>query len=126
MSKAGIAAVVFGIALAGCGGGSSDETGTQSSGGQQTLERSAALSWNAPDQRQNGEGLKMGELAGYVINYGQDPENLDKSVVIDNASTMEYTVKNLGVGTWHFSVQVEDTSGLMSPPSDLVSKTIKG
>jgi len=125
MSKAGIAALVFGIALAGCGGGSSDETGTQSSGGQQTLERSAALSWNAPLQRQNNESLNMAELAGYVISYGQDPENLDQTVYVNDAYIMEYTVKNLTQGTWYFSVQAEDDSGLMSPPSDLVSKTIK-
>jgi pectin methylesterase-like acyl-CoA thioesterase len=125
ISKAGIAALVFGIALTGCGGGSSDESSAQSSGGQQTLERSAALSWNAPLQRQNNESLKMAELAGYVISYGQDPENLDQTVYVNDAYIMEYTVKNLTQGTWYFSVQAEDDGGLMSPPSDLVSKTIK-
>ena len=67
----------------------------------------------------------MGELAGYVVNYGQDPGNLDQTVRINNANTMEYTVEDLGNGTWYFSVQVEDSNGLMSPPSDLVSKSIQ-
>lgn len=67
----------------------------------------------------------MGELAGYVVNYGQDPDNLDQTVRINNANTMEYTVEGLGNGTWYFSVQVEDSNGLMSPPSDLVSKSIQ-
>ena len=132
LSKAGIAALVFGIVLTGCGGGSSggsgsDTTGSQGSGNQPTptVERTAALSWNAPAQRQNGDGLKMGELAGYVVNYGQDPDNLDQTVRINNANTMEYTVEGLGNGTWYFSVQVEDSNGLMSPPSDLVSKSIQ-
>lgn len=130
LSKAGIAALVFGIVLTGCGGGSSggsDTTGAQGSGNQPTptVERTAALSWNAPAQRQNGDGLKMGELAGYVVNYGQDPDNLDQTVRINNANTMEYTVEGLGNGTWYFSVQVEDSNGLMSPPSDLVSKSIQ-
>lgn len=130
MSKAGVAALVFGIALTGCGGGSSDGSGSQVSGGsqnsgsQQSVERAAALSWNAPLQRQNNESLKMADLAGYLISYGKDPENLDQTVRVDNADTMEYTVKDLADGTWYFSVQAEDNNGLMSPPSDLVSKII--
>jgi len=67
----------------------------------------------------------MAELSGYVISYGQDPANLDQTVRVDNASTMEYTVENLADGTWYFSVQVEDNNGLISPPSDLVSKNIQ-
>ncbi|TGN37649.1 fibronectin type III domain-containing protein, partial [Marinobacter confluentis] len=31
----------------------------------------------------------------------------------------------LSEGTWYFSVQAEDDNGLMSPPSDLVSKTFQ-
>lgn len=89
------------------------------------VKRTAALSWNAPLQRQNNEALKMADLAGYVISYGKDPENLDQSVRVDNASTMEYIVDGLDDGTWYFSVQAEDNNGLMSPPSDLVSKTIQ-
>lgn len=136
MSKAGIAALVFGIALTGCGGGSSSDSGSTSSSGagsnasqgsenQLTAERTAALSWNAPLQRQNNESLSMADLAGYVISYGQNPENLDKTVYVDDAYTMEYTVDNLSKGTWYFSVQAEDANGLMSPPSDLVSKNIQ-
>lgn len=67
----------------------------------------------------------MADLAGYVISYGQDPENLDQTVYVDDAYTMEYTVENLSEGTWYFSVQAEDDNGLVSPPSDLVSKNIQ-
>lgn len=130
VSKAWIAAFLVGIALTGCGGGSSSDSGSssgvsQSSGSPQSVQRSAALSWNAPFQRQNNETLEMYELAGYVISYGQNPENLDKTVYVDDAYTMEYTVENLSDGTWYFTVQAEDDSGLMSPPSELVSKTFQ-
>jgi len=67
----------------------------------------------------------MADLAGYVINYGQNPEKLDQTIRLDNADTMEYVVENLNDGTWYFSVQAEDNNGLMSPPSDVVSKTIQ-
>ncbi|MDF0752360.1 fibronectin type III domain-containing protein [Marinobacter sp. 71-i] len=127
MSRAWIAAFFVGITLAGCGGGSSGSSGTENAaqGSQsQAAERSASLSWNAPSTRANGDGIKMGELSGYVINYGQNPDALSETVRINDASTMEYTVDNLNNGTWYFTIQVEDIDGLMSAPSAQVSKTI--
>lgn len=116
MSRAWIAAFSVGVLLAGCGGGGSGTSGETAN--------SASLSWNAPATRANGEGIRMGELSGYVIRYGQDPDDLSRSVRVSDASTMEYTVINLDSGTWYFEIQVEDVDGLMSSPSDQVSKTI--
>lgn len=120
MSKAWIAALFIGVILTGCGGGSSG--GTSSSGGA----KSADLSWNAPMTRVNNESLSMGELSGYIISYGRDPENLTETVRINGADTMEYTVTNLDNGTWYFAIQVEDVNGLVSEPSQPVSKRIQG
>jgi hypothetical protein len=124
MSTAWIAALVLGIALTGCGGGSSGSSGTSSAQNQQIGERSASLSWNAPATRANGEGIRMGELSGYVISYGRNPDELSEAVRIDDASTMDYTVNNLDNGTWYFTIQVEDVDGLVSAPSEQVSKAI--
>lgn len=66
----------------------------------------------------------MGELSGYVISYGQNPEELTEAIRIDDASTMEYTVGNLNNGTWYFTIRVEGVDGLVSAPSEQVSKTI--
>ncbi len=66
----------------------------------------------------------MGELKGYIIRYGQDPRSLSQSIVINDASTMDYTVSNLSQGSWYFAIQVVDLDGLVSAPSDVVSKTI--
>ncbi|MFL1467541.1 fibronectin type III domain-containing protein [Marinobacter sp. DUT-3] len=76
--------------------------------------------------RVNNDSLAMGELSGYIIRYGQDPANLTETVRIDSADTMEYTVTNLDNGTWYFSIQVEDVEGLVSAPSQPVSKKIQG
>ncbi|MCL7943931.1 fibronectin type III domain-containing protein [Marinobacter sp. ATCH36] len=130
VSKAWIAAFLMGIVLTGCGGGSSDSSGTSSAQGQQPVqvqqsaERSASLSWNAPATRANGEGIKMGELSGYVISYGKNPDELSETVRIDDANVMDYTIDNLENGTWYFTIQVEDIDGLVSAPSEQVSKTI--
>ncbi|WP_166269454.1 fibronectin type III domain-containing protein [Marinobacter caseinilyticus] len=66
----------------------------------------------------------MGELQGYVILYGQDSGDLARRVEINRASTMAYTVTNLSAGEWYFAIQVVDTNGLVSEPSQVVSKTI--
>ncbi|HKK55556.1 fibronectin type III domain-containing protein [Marinobacter sp.] len=135
LSKVWIAALVFGIVLTGCGGGSDSpgsdpQAGSQASGSQ-AAERSAALSWNAPGQRQNGDSLELYDLTSYIISYGQDPANLDQTVHVSSdqgnnyPATLQYTVENLSAGTWYFSVQAEDNNGLLSPPSEVVSKTIE-
>ena len=76
--------------------------------------------------RVNNESLKMGELAGYVISYGRDPEELTETVRIESAATMQYTISNLDNGTWYFAIQAEDVDGLISDHSGIVSKEIRG
>jgi len=131
MSQAWIAAFILGALLTGCGGGgSSDSTGSQtgSSGQIPTAERSAVLSWSAPLTRVNGESIPMGELDRYVIRYGQNADELSEEVVVTNAQAeaeMSYEVSGLDVGTWYFTIQVQDTNGLISEPSDIVSKSIR-
>lgn len=140
LSKAWIAAFAFGVLLTGCGGGSSDtaNTGPSSSDNGHTsevpfvpvapAEPVAVLSWSAPSTRVNGDGIKMGELDKYVIRYGKDREDLSQTIVVDNASvdaTMSYTVDGLDTGNWYFTIQVQDNKGLMSEPSEVVSKEIQ-
>lgn len=65
----------------------------------------------------------MSELAGYVIYYGQDPNNLTQQIKISDAYTMTDTLKGLAAGTWYFAVKAVDTQGNESPLSQEVSKT---
>ncbi|KAA1171154.1 fibronectin type III domain-containing protein [Marinobacter salinexigens] len=69
----------------------------------------------------------MAELDQYVIRFGQDSGNLSNQVVVTNAQAeaeMSHEIGGLSDGTWYFTIQVRDTSGLISVPSDVVSKTI--
>ncbi|WP_396621428.1 fibronectin type III domain-containing protein [Marinobacter sp. W-8] len=140
MSKAWIAALLVGMVLAGCGGGGSGgsesatqsgslpDTGSSVGSAQPAAERSAVLSWSAPMTRVNGESIAMGELDRYVIRYGQDADDLSREITVDGASgeaEMSYVVDNLDAGTWYFTIQVQDTAGLLSEPSEPVSKTIQ-
>ncbi|BES70821.1 hypothetical protein RE428_18390 [Marinobacter nanhaiticus D15-8W] len=88
------------------------------------VSNTAKLSWNAPMTRVSGESIAMGELSGYKISYGRDPEALDEEVTIDEASTTSHTIENLSQGKWYFAVQAVDTEGLESPLSTVVTKSI--
>ena len=128
VSKAWIAAFAMGALLTGCGGGGSSESASTQSGETSSPERSAVLSWSAPLTRVNGESIPMGELDKYVIRYGQDADELSEEVVVTNAQAeaeMSYEVSGLDAGTWYFTIQVQDTNGLISEPSDVVSKSIR-
>ncbi|MDX1457901.1 MAG: fibronectin type III domain-containing protein [Marinobacter sp.] len=134
MSSKFLAAALLSSALVGCGGGGSSDgsvsaggnLGSAQGGGSQVIDpkRAATLSWNAPATRENGDGLAMGELQGYVINYGQSQDTLSRQVEISDASVMDYTIGGLSQGDWFFTIQVVDVNGLVSAPSQVVSKTI--
>ncbi|MCK0164921.1 fibronectin type III domain-containing protein [Marinobacter sp. S6332] len=125
LSQAWIATFALGILLTGCGG-SSDPTYS----GLNSLDRqkTAVLSWSAPRSRVNGEGIRMAELDKYIIRYGTNASALDKEIIIADAqkdADMVYVVRGLDAGVWYFTILVQDTGGLLSAPSEMVSKGIE-
>ncbi|SFR77685.1 Fibronectin type III domain-containing protein [Marinobacter daqiaonensis] len=130
-SRAGIASIVIAFALAGCGGGSTGSTSGVSAEDSPTIApseeasaSSVSLSWTAPGTRVNGEQLSTADLDGYIVSYGQSVDTLDQSARVESCISCEFTVANLAEGTWYFRVQTVDTLGLVSEPSEPVSKTI--
>ena len=92
-----------------------------------TSAGTAKLSWTPPLTRQNGESLKMAEIAGYKIGYYKEGEKIEdaKMISINNASTTEYVFNNLSSGVkYYFFIKTIDTNGLESSNSNPVSKTI--
>ncbi|MFL1404594.1 fibronectin type III domain-containing protein [Marinobacter sp. M1N3S26] len=121
-SRAGIAAVVFAVLLTGCGGsggGSSSEAST-------VQGQAVSLSWQAPGQRINGEQISLYDIDAYIVRYGRDPDKLDQQAVVDGCTSPQcvYDVQGLAPGTWYFAVQTKDVNGLVSLPSEPVSRTI--
>lgn len=129
-SRAGIVAVVFAVFLAGCGGAGSDSgssaQATPPAEESVTSGQTVSLSWLAPGQRINGEQLSyINDIDGYIVLYGQDPGNLDQQVVVDcHSLNCGYDVNGLAPGTWYFAVQTVDSNGLISSPSQPVSRAI--
>jgi hypothetical protein len=87
-----------------------------------TAPGATTLSWVAPTLNNDGGALE--ELAGYRIRYGQNPEELDRSIVIDDPAVLECAVEQLASGTWYFEVVAHNAYGLEGPSSNLASRTV--
>ncbi len=100
----------------------SDQTDTTT--GADVPANAALLSWTAPFTRVNGDSLSMGEIAGYEVVYGVNPDALDQSMAIGDASIDELLIDELGEGTWHFAIRTLDTDGKPSQLSEVLTKQI--
>jgi len=79
------------------------------------------ISWSAPSINADGSHL-AGDLAGYIIYYGQNSGNYTDSVDIGNFTNA--SVSDLTVGTWCFTVTAYDEVGNESDFSEEICKTI--
>jgi hypothetical protein len=82
---------------------------------------SAELSWAAPTH--NTDGTALGELTGYTIYYGTQPDALAQRIELADPTATHYVVRHLAPGTWYFSVAARTASG-ESSRTPVVSKTI--
>ncbi|WP_239985845.1 fibronectin type III domain-containing protein [Marinobacter salexigens] len=132
LSRVWVAAFCMGVLLAGCGGGSDSVSSESVGSNSKTVDseggKAAVLSWSAPKSRVNGDGIAMGELNKYIIQYGKNADRLDHKVIVEGAqeyAEMTHKVSNLDAGIWYFTILVEDSNGLQSAPSEPVNKEIK-
>jgi hypothetical protein len=95
-------------------GGGSGSTGTESG---------VTLSWTPPGTRVDGSSIALSEIDRYKIHYGQNPQKLDKETEVP-AGTTKSVITNLASGPWYFTIQVIDTNGLSSEPSDPIEHTV--
>jgi len=97
-----------------------EATGTEATGAKGT----ANLSWTAPTTRADNTVLPMSEIGGYKVYMGTTPSNLTQYADISNPSQMEFTINQLGIGTYYFAVTTYNQYGAESTLSTIVSKTI--
>lgn len=87
---------------------------------------SAILNWIAPSIRENGEFMTPNEIGGYEITYWKDTRYSTprkEKILVKNAYTTEYEIKNLSTGTYHFTIAAYDNLGVFSAPTNEVQKS---
>ncbi|MDY6798435.1 MAG: PA14 domain-containing protein [Pseudomonadota bacterium] len=85
---------------------------------------SPTLSWTAPGTRVDGASISLSEIAEYQIRYGKDPEALNQTLTAP-ADATSLMMEELDSGTWYFTIQVVDTNGLNSQPSEPVEYKVE-
>jgi len=83
---------------------------------------SVTLEW-APPQT-NTDGSYISDLAGYVIYYGTDAGNYDKTIRIDNVGLTRYVVDNLVPATYFIVATAFNNSGVESGFSNEVARSV--
>lgn len=81
----------------------------------------AIVSWNAPSEREDGEGLSMAEIGGYRIYFGTTEGDYPNKIIIDDGNIMEGKVI-APPGVYFVVVTVYDTYGSESDYSSPVLK----
>jgi len=83
----------------------------------------ATVSWLPPTEY--ADGTALADLAGYLIYYGRDPEDLPEHITVSNPGLTSYMLENLGDGTWYFRLRAFTSEGAVSELSNNASKTIQ-
>jgi hypothetical protein len=126
-----LALMVSTLTVAACGGGGTSQsaaaTSATSSSPPMTSNTPPAVgdatrSWTAPDQ--NTDGSPLTNLAGYLIYYGAQAADLTQVIDVPTVGVTEYVVVNLTAGTYYFSIRADNSAGVESALSDIVSTTI--
>lgn len=90
--------------------------------------RSLTLSWTIPTSRENGVPLTMEQIAGYEIYFIGDTEAsqpVDEVIAVNDGLLNSYTIDEVGAGIYYFSIASEDTDGVKSEPSEIISVTVQ-
>lgn len=101
--------------FSGCG---DDNSGP--SDGQASTSGNAILTWVAPTTNEDGTSAS---LSGFNIYHGASVAELTRIATVD-ATTLTYTVNNLGAGDHYFTVTAVGTNNLESAYAGIASKTI--
>jgi len=77
-------------------------------------EKPVTISWNHPNQRENGTFLQLDEIGGYQIRYRKPTDTSYTHLTLNGNRTTEYTFSSAAQDL-EFEIAVFDTTGLYSP-----------
>ena len=73
-----------------------------------------ALSWSAPQTREDGSALKAGNIAGFRIYYRLRHENSFNVIPVDSPDRTSQPLTDLPPGAYEFAITTVDAEGLES------------
>ena len=130
-----LAALLFSIILASCGGGTQNaQAGANDvppTGGGNTppqndplppTTQSVSLSWMPP--LYNTDGSSLSDLRGHNIYMKTGSGNFVKIYTLNTTAVATHVVENLGPGTYTFAVTAFNTDGVESSYSQTVTITL--
>ncbi len=85
---------------------------------------STTLNWIIPTQRENGSVLDVSEIDGYEILYKKVGDEINYSLMIDDASVSTYVLEDLAAGEYEFKIASYDTNGVYSDFSSPIYKSL--
>lgn len=84
---------------------------------------SVTVSWNSPNERENGNALAPEQLDSFHIRYTNTSTNITLTKIVDGTETSAQ-IEDMPTGAYIFQVATKDTGGLMSDYSNNVSITL--
>ncbi len=88
------------------------------------LPSSIELTWDIPQEREDGSELALYEINGYVIVYGTDQENLSGQLTVDGATSTNAIFADLTTGTYYFAIATVDSDGVQGAYSGVIQQSI--
>lgn len=85
---------------------------------------SIELTWDIPQEREDGSDLSLGEINGYVIAYGTDQNDLSSQLSVEGASSTSTVLEDLSSGTYFFSIATIDSDGVQGSYSNVIEQSI--
>lgn len=82
----------------------------------------AYISWTPPTE--NSDGTVLEDLAGYRIYYGTEIGKYNEPITLDSAEVTTYTIKNLPLPEYFFTMTAFDIYGNESDFSEIVNKRV--
>lgn len=88
------------------------------------LISSIELTWDIPQEREDGSDLALGEINGYVIAYGSDEADMSNHMTVNGASVTSTVLEDLASGTYYFSIATVDSDGVQGAYSGVIQQSI--
>tara|TARA_R110002073_G_scaffold89014_4_gene211067 strand:- start:25131 stop:26279 length:1149 start_codon:yes stop_codon:yes gene_type:complete len=85
---------------------------------------SIELTWDIPQQREDGSDLALYEINGYVIAYGTDESSLTSQLTIESGQATSTILEDLSSGTYYFSIATVDSDGVQGAYSSVIQQSI--